>query len=175
MKYHKDPIALVIGLREKMQILEMNHTQLGRLLDLVPDHVRRLSGRTCGASVQVLAKLVKLFGPIQVEIEGLRYEFRQPVEEEQAIHDLAVSVAEAGWISKEESDEAEELIPRLITALKANDVEALVYLYEQIICDPQHASKLLETSFARATSELFYVIKERAKCHHIEKISAKVA
>jgi transcriptional regulator with XRE-family HTH domain len=169
MKNRKDPMAKAIGVKDCMKAADMSTRQLADFIGLDADHVGKLVNGQCGLSLAVVHRLMKCFGYILLDIDGEPMLCTKPDACQMLQLTSNMHLAEAGWMVKEENDEAELLIPRLLSAIKAKDIDALVYLYEETFCDTIYAIRTLEAQFARTVGEAYTTIKELATSHHAHK------
>lgn len=138
-------------------------------------HICAIETGKCSVSSPTIVRQAYTFGAAIVELVGVGgavtlpfdlAEYRQPKGRSRP---SGLSAGEAAWIALQEAKEAIECITDLQGAISRKDRQKLVYLGEQLVCDPMHAFELL----VQGMDALDPTIMVEARLNHGRKLVRK--
>ncbi len=171
MRIRKTPMVKALDLREKRRAAGYTADGLADILGVADG--KYALGIESGAKAVTHANVVRAaykFGWVTTEVEGVGRAWTIPAVEgarPAVVTDL--QPGEVAWIALEEWREALQSIERLQAAIVRRDWDEVSRIYEQVVCDPQHAIALLAASLDRLNP----VVGKAARQRHAEKLIRK--
>lgn len=169
----KTAMVRAVDLRAKRRAAGYSADAFAEILDVSDGkHVCAIETGRCSITIShALRAAYQLQVPITVEMDGLGRGIVAALQEIASPAPAAVALrpGEAAWIVHEEDREALESLEGVQSAVCRNDREALIRLYEQAVCDTQHAASLLAASLDRLDRTIGIEARER----HAQKLAAK--
>ncbi|HHV62344.1 MAG TPA: helix-turn-helix transcriptional regulator [Firmicutes bacterium] len=170
MRYRKTEMARAIDLRERRKQAGISTEEMADILGCADSkHVSAIEIGKCAITITKAARAAYRLQAITVEIEGVGRVAVVPVKEKAKPIVTDLRPGEAAWIALEEYKEAVESLEQLQRTLIAHDRDRLIKLYEQIVCDPQHAAALLATSIDKIDP----TVGVESRLNHARKLAAK--
>lgn len=170
MRHRKTEMARAIDLRERRKEAGISTEEMADILGCADSkHVSAIEIGKCAITITKAAKAAYRLGAITVEVEGVGRVAVIPTKKNARPVVTNLRPGEAAWIAIEEDREALESLGQLQKAILGRDRERLVKLYEQVVCDPQHAAELVATTLDRYDP----TIGIEAQMNHRRKLIAK--
>jgi len=167
----KTAMVRAVDLRAKRRAAGYSADAFAEILDVSDGkHVCAIETGRCAITIgHALRAAYHLQVPITVEMDGLGRGIVAALQDVALPAPVALRPGEAAWIVLEEDREALESLEGVQGAVTRNDREALIRLYEQAVCDTQHAATLLAASLDRLDRTIGIQARER----HARKLAAK--
>ncbi len=146
-RYRKTSIVRAIDLRDRRQRAGLTADRMADYLEVADGkHVSSIELGKCTLTMEKAVRAAYVLGGVTVELPGLGMAAVVPIKDcdggaTPTRSDLRPG--EAAWIALQEAREAIECISGLQDAISRRDRARLVYLGEQLVCDPMHAFELV--------------------------------
>ncbi|MGE5572989.1 MAG: hypothetical protein ACM3ZU_08235 [Bacteroidota bacterium] len=167
----KTAMVRAVDLRPKRRAAGYSADAFAEILDVSDGkHVCAIETGRCAITIgNALRAAYCLQVPITVEMEGLGRGIVAALQDAAVPAPAILRPGEAAWIVLEEDREALESLEGVQNAVTRNDRDALIRLYEQAVCDTQHAASVLAASLDRLDRTIGIEARER----HARKLAAK--
>lgn len=165
----KTPMATAVDLRERRQQAGMTLADMCTAMDVLNEpHVSAIEGGSRAITMERGIRAAHRVGPITVEVDGLMAAIipvqRVPMAQ------TVMGPGDAGWVVREELQEASEALPRLEAAFLQRNRLGLVKAAEQVVSDVAHALGLL----SGALDAFDVTIRRDADTRHRAKLVRKL-
>jgi transcriptional regulator with XRE-family HTH domain len=141
----KSPMATTLDLRQRRQEAGLTLADMCMAMDVLNEpHVSAIEGRSRSITMERGIRAAHRVGPITVEVDGLMAAI-VPVQRV-PMAQTVMGAGDAGWVVREELQEASEALPRLEAAFLQRNRLGLVKAAEQVVSDVTHALSLLAGS-----------------------------
>lgn len=170
MRFRKTEMVRAVDLREKRKAAGLTADEFAEVLEVSDGkHVSAIEIGKCAITITKAAKAAYRLGAVVVEVEGVGLVAVVPTKEKTRPVVTNLRPGEAAWIAIEENRESLESLEQIQKAILDRDRERLVKLYEQVVCDTQHAAELVATTLDRYDP----TIGIEARMNHRRKLIAK--
>jgi transcriptional regulator with XRE-family HTH domain len=165
----KSPMATALDLRQRRQEARLTLADMCEAMDVLNEpHVSAIEGGSRAITMERGIRAAHRVGPITVEVDGLMAAI-VPVQRVPAAQTV-MGPGDAGWVVREELQEATEALPRLEAAFLQRNRLGLVKAAEQVVSDVTHALSLL----AGALDAFDVTIRRDADTRHRGKLARKL-
>lgn len=173
MRHRKRAMVRAVDLREKRRAAGYTAETFAEAIEVSDSkYVLSLEAGKRALTLENAGKAAYVLNTaLMVEIDGVGPVWVAPaVAGGQPIAATALRPGEAAWIALEEYREAMASLERLQDAVMRKDWDAVSRIYEQTVCDTQHADALLAAALDRLNPAPGRAAHER----HARKIAAKL-
>ena len=165
----KSPMATALDLRQRRRQARMTLADMCEAMDVLNEpHVSAIEGGSRAITMERGIRAAHRVGPITVEVDGLMAAI-VPVQRVPAAQTV-MGPGDAGWVVREELQEAAEALPQLEAAFMQRNRLGLVKAAEQVVSDVTHALSLL----AGALDAFDVTIRRDADTRHRGKLARKL-
>ena len=165
----KSPMATALDLRQRRQEARLTLADMCEAMDVLNEpHVSAIEGGSRAITMERGIRAAHRVGPITVEVDGMIAAI-VPVRRVPAAQTV-MGPGDAGWVVREELQEAAEALPQLEAAFMQRNRLGLVKAAEQVVSDVTHALSLL----AGALDAFDVTIRRDADTRHRGKLARKL-
>lgn len=172
MRFRKLEMARAVDLKDRRKASGLSSARLVELLGCADSkHLWAIESGRCAITMVKAARAACCLGSIAVEVDGVGRVVVTPVQDGEQTPIVDLRPGEAAWIAMEEQQEAISSIHQLQRAVSQRDREALISIYEQVVCDPTHAVSLVAASIDVIDPSIGIEARKR----HALKVAAKIS
>lgn len=165
----KTHMATALDLRQRRQEAGLTLADMCMAMDVLNEpHVSAIEGRSRSITMERGIRAAHRVGPITVEVDGMIAAI-VPVRRVPTAQTV-MGPGDAGWVVREELQEAVEALPQLEVAFLQRNRIGIVRMAEQVISDVGHALGLL----SGALDAFDVTIRREADSRHKAKLARKL-
>ena len=165
----KTHMATALDLRQRRQEAGLTLADMCMAMDVLNEpHVSAIEGRSRSITMERGIRAAHRVGPITVEVDGMIAAI-VPVRRVPTAQTV-MGPGDAGWVVREELQEATEALPQLEAAFLQRNRLGLVQAAEQVVSDVAHALGLL----SGALDAFDVTIRRDADSRHRAKLARKL-